>query len=106
MPARQRVGWGRGEWGIDNRVLRVVAILILEGAYGQAAIQAARTGALPKSGSGQGLRLRADALEAAQSFPRISGVGIEQQFGRERDAPAGVIGSTSEVKRLGHESPP
>ena len=27
--ARQRVGWGRGEWGIDNLVLRVVAILIL-----------------------------------------------------------------------------
>jgi hypothetical protein len=25
------------EWGIDNRVLRVVAILILEGAYGQPA---------------------------------------------------------------------
>ena len=60
--------------------------------------------------SGQGLRLHADALESAQSLPGISGVGIEQQLGRERDAPGSSwtheIGYTSEVKRLDHELPP
>jgi succinate dehydrogenase/fumarate reductase flavoprotein subunit len=35
----------------------------------------------------QGLRLHPDALESAQSLPGIFGVGIEQQLGRERDAP-------------------
>jgi hypothetical protein len=53
----------------------------------KAAIQAARTGTLPKSSSGQGLRLHADALEPAQSLPRISGSGIKQQLGRECDEP-------------------
>jgi transposase len=53
----------------------------------KAAIQAARTGALPKKRSRQGMRLHANALEPAQSFPRISRIGIERQLGRERDAP-------------------
>jgi hypothetical protein len=53
----------------------------------KAAIQAARTGALPKSALAQGLRLHADALESAQSLPGISRARIEQQLGRERDAP-------------------
>ena len=48
-------------------------------------IQAARTGTLPKSAI-EGLRLH-EALESAQQLPRISGVGIEQQLGRKRDAP-------------------
>jgi hypothetical protein len=34
----------------------------------------------------EGLRLQADAVERLSALPGISGIGIEQQLGRERDA--------------------
>jgi hypothetical protein len=52
----------------------------------KAAIQTARGSALPKSVLAKSLRLHADALGSAQSFPGISGVGTLQLLGRERDA--------------------
>jgi Transposase IS66 family len=51
------------------------------------AIQAARTGALPKSALAKACDYTLTLLEPAQSFPRISRIGIEQQLGRERHAP-------------------
>jgi hypothetical protein len=50
-------------------------------------IQADRTGALPKSALAKACDYTLTLLEPAQPLPGISGVGIEQQLGRERDAP-------------------
>jgi Transposase IS66 family len=63
------------------------------------AIQAARGSALPQERSGQGLRLHADALDPAQSFPGISRVGTLQQPGRERDAPGSSWSEKLDTRR-------
>jgi Transposase IS66 family len=49
--------------------------------------------------SGQGLRLHADALDPAQSFPGISRVGTLQQPGRERDAPGSSWSEKLDTRR-------
>ena len=41
-------------------------------------------------GVGQDLRLHAVALESAQPLPRIPGIGIEQQLGRNAMRPVGL----------------